>query len=101
MSENATITGRFYLSSMHLRINVMTAKKILQQNGRVCHKSEKISASLNLALKSRYFLTKDKLYKTTIRMSRGTGSLTVASQGLSRPFLKTFTAVFPDPTDRP
>lgn len=32
------------------------AKKILQQNGRVCHKSKKISASLNLALTSRYFL---------------------------------------------
>lgn len=31
-------------------------KKILQQNGRVFHKSEKMFASLNLALKSRYFL---------------------------------------------
>ena len=34
-------------------------------------------------------------------MSHGTGSLRVASQGLSRLFLKTFTAVFPDLTDRP
>ena len=25
----------------------------------------------------------------------------IASQGLSRPFLKTFTAFYPDPTDRP
>ena len=31
----------------------------------------------------------------------GTGSFGVAFQGLSRPLLKTFTAVFPDPTDRP
>ena len=28
------------------------------------------------------------------------GSLRVASQGLSRPFLKTFASVFPDPTER-
>ena len=36
------------------------------------------------------------------RMTRtGTGSFGVAFQGLSRPLLKTFTAVFPDPTDRP
>ena len=34
-------------------------------------------------------------------MSRGTGLLRLASQGLSHPFLKTFAAVFPDPTDRP
>ena len=33
-------------------------------------------------------------------MSRGTRSVSVASQGLSRPFLKTVAAVFPDPTDR-
>ena len=33
-------------------------------------------------------------------MSRGTGSVRVASQGLSCPFLKTVAAVFPDPTDR-
>ena len=32
-------------------------------------------------------------------MSRGTRSVSVASQGLSRPFLKTVAAVFPDPTD--
>ena len=32
--------------------------------------------------------------QTSIRMSRGTGSLGVASQGLSRLFLKTFAAVF-------
>ena len=38
---------------------------------------------------------------TSIRMSWGTGSLRVASQGLSRAFLKTFAAVLPDPTDRP
>ena len=31
----------------------------------------------------------------------GTGSFGVAFQELSRPLLKTFTAVFPDPTDRP
>ena len=37
----------------------------------------------------------------SIRMSRGTGLLRLASQGLSHPFLKTFAAVFPDPTDRP
>ena len=29
------------------------------------------------------------------------GTLRVTSQGLSRPFLKTFPAVFPDATDRP
>ena len=34
-------------------------------------------------------------------MSRGTGLLRVASQGLSSPFLKTFAAIIPDPTDRP
>ena len=34
-------------------------------------------------------------------MSRGTGLLRLASQGFSHPFLKTFAAVFPDPTDRP
>ena len=28
-------------------------------------------------------------------------SIRVASQGLSRPFLKTFAAVYPHPTDRP
>ena len=32
--------------------------------------------------------------QTSIRMSRGTGSSAVASQGLSRLFLKTFAAVF-------
>jgi len=32
--------------------------------------------------------------QTSIRMSRGTGSLGVASQGLSRLFLKTVAAVF-------
>ena len=35
-----------------------------------------------------------------IRISCGTGSLRVASQGLSCPFLKTFAAVFSDPIDR-
>ena len=39
--------------------------------------------------------------EASIRISRGTGLLRVASQGLSHQFLKTFTAVFPDPTDRP
>ena len=39
--------------------------------------------------------------QTSVRMSRGTGLLRVASHGLSHPFLKTFTAVFPDLTDRP
>ena len=34
-------------------------------------------------------------------MSRGTGSLRVAYQGLSRTFLKTFAAVYTHPTDRP
>ena len=38
---------------------------------------------------------------TSIRIGRGTGSLRKASQGLSCPFLKTFAAVFFDPTDRP
>ena len=38
--------------------------------------------------------------KTSFRVSRVTGSLRVASQALSRPFLKTFTAVYPYPTDR-
>ena len=38
----------------------------------------------------------------SIRMSRGTCSLRVTSQELSCPFsVKTFAAVFPDPTDRP
>ena len=44
-------------------------------------------------------LTSDS--ETNIRMSRGTASMTVASEGLSRPFLKTFAAVYPYPTDRP
>ena len=44
-------------------------------------------------------LTSDS--ETNIRMSRGTASITVASQGLPRPFLKTFAAVYPNPTDRP
>ena len=39
--------------------------------------------------------------ETSIRLSRGTGSLRLAPQGLSHPFLKTFAAVYPDPTDRP
>ena len=34
-------------------------------------------------------------------MSHGTGSSKVTSQGLSRPFLKTFTVVFPYPTEPP
>ena len=38
--------------------------------------------------------------ETSIRMSPGTVSLTIASQGFSCPFSKTFAAVFPDPTDR-
>ena len=38
--------------------------------------------------------------ETSIRMSRGTGLLRVASQGFSQPFLKTLAAVYPDPTDR-
>ena len=38
--------------------------------------------------------------ETSIRMSRGTGLLRVASQGLSHPFLKTLVAVYPDPTNR-
>ena len=44
-------------------------------------------------------LTSDS--ETNIRMSRGTASIRVASQGLSRPFLKTFAPVYPHPTDRP
>ena len=39
--------------------------------------------------------------ETSIRLSRGTGSLIVAPQGLYRSFLKNFAAVYPDPTDRP
>ena len=34
-------------------------------------------------------------------MSPATGSLRVVSQGSSRPFLKTFAAVYPHPTDAP
>ena len=37
--------------------------------------------------------------QTNIRISRGTGSLRVVSQGLSPTLLKTFAAVFPDSTD--
>ena len=37
----------------------------------------------------------------SIRVIRGTGSLRVAFQGLSRLFLKTFGAIIPGPTDRP
>ena len=37
----------------------------------------------------------------SIPMSPGTGSLRVVSQGFCRPFLKTFAAVYPHPTDRP
>ena len=48
-------------------------------------------------LASDYFCAQSE---TRVRMSRGTGSVSVASQGLSRPFLKTVAAVFPDPTDR-
>ena len=39
--------------------------------------------------------------ETSIRMSRGTGSLRVASHGLSRLSLKSFAAFFADLTDRP
>ena len=42
-----------------------------------------------------------KITKASIRTSRGTSSLRVASLGLSHLFLKTFAAVSPDPTDRP
>lgn len=42
-----------------------------------------------------------KITKASIRTSRGTNSLRVASQGLSYLFLKTFAAVSPVPTDRP
>ena len=35
--------------------------------------------------------------ETSIRMSNGTGLLRVESQGLSRQFLKPFSAVYPDP----
>ena len=38
--------------------------------------------------------------ETSFRVSRVTGSLRVVSQALSRPFLKTFTAVYPYPADR-
>jgi len=34
-------------------------------------------------------------------MSCGTGLLRRVSQGLSHPFLKTFTAIIPDPNDHP
>ena len=34
-------------------------------------------------------------------MSRGTGSLRVASQGFSQPFLNSIAAVSPYPNDRP
>ena len=34
-------------------------------------------------------------HSLSIRMSRGTGLLGIASQGLSHPFLKTFAAFFP------
>ena len=38
--------------------------------------------------------------ETSFRVSRVTRSLRVASQAMSRPFLKTFTAFYPYPTDR-
>ena len=38
--------------------------------------------------------------ETSFRVSRVTGPLRVASQAMSCPFLKTFTAVYPYPTDR-
>ena len=38
--------------------------------------------------------------ETSIRMSRGTRSLSIASKRLFLSFLKIFAAVFPDPTDR-
>lgn len=38
--------------------------------------------------------------ETSFRVSRVTGSLRVASQALSRAFLKTFTTFYPYPTDR-
>lgn len=37
----------------------------------------------------------------SVKMSRGTGSLRVASQGLSCLFLKLSSAVYPDPASRP
>ena len=46
-------------------------------------------------------LSYKKITKASIRTSRKTSSLRVASQGLSHLFLKTFAAVSPDPTDRP
>ena len=38
-----------------------------------------------------------KQLKKSIRTSRGTGLLKVASQGLSRPFLKTFATIYKKP----
>ena len=46
-------------------------------------------------------LSYKKITKASIRTSRKTSSLRVASQGLSHLFLTTFAAVSPDPTDRP
>ena len=39
------------------------------------------------------------LSQTNIRISHGTGSLRVVSQGLPHLFLKTFAAIFPNPTN--
>ena len=47
-----------------------------------------------------WLLIGHKQLQKSIRISRGTGLLKVASQGLSRPFLKTFATIYADPTYR-
>ena len=60
---------------------------------------EKISASLNLALKSRYFL------RQNLQDNHSNESWNwIVNSSIPRtlsPFFETFIAVFPDPTDRP
>ena len=60
------------------------------------HESSAIDAGLKRLIGHKIFFFWQS--QASIRMSRGTGSLRVASEGLSCPFLKTFAVVFFWPT---
>ena len=66
--------------------------------------NNQVHATLQASIYSTGFVRSKNTFcaqsETSIRMSRATGLLRVASQGFSQPFVKTLAAVYPDLTDR-
>ena len=84
------LTGNRYVC---FQFRVLTCTS---QTGTANSRYSSMDAGLRLGTKNTFCAQSE----TSIRMSRGTGLLIVASQGFSQPFLKTLAAVYPDPTDR-